>query len=187
MPYISEKFNGDMFAEKGKFLLLADGVGHGKKAHSSVEFIKSYFYKHPFSSLLVDEFFSNIHNSLKSNNLRGAVISICEISKNTLRSYGVGNISFWHQRENSYKYISQKDEILGDFFSSSDKKVFNLAKNQKLIMTTDGVDINKMAIILKMLPINCDASLMLLCIIHFASLMLDDKTVVIITNKETRL
>jgi hypothetical protein len=125
MPYIGERVCGDLITKKGKFILLADITGHGKKAFESAKFIKSYFYKTLFSCLLIDEFFQNLHNEIKARSLRGAVLSIFEITKKFVQICGVGNIVFWIKDGNEYINISQKDGMLGEVFSSSDKKIFD--------------------------------------------------------------
>lgn len=181
-PYITETINGDLFVKKGRFLLLADGSGHGKKAYATSQYIKSQFYEHPFSCILVDDFLNDIHKELRLKNLRGAVLSILEISSQSIQSCGVGNISFWMQKGNEYEYTSQKDGTLGEIFSSSEKKYFTLAKDEKLIAATDGIDVGKMDKILQLLPKGSSSLMIALCAIHFASVTYDDKTILIITQ-----
>ncbi len=183
ISYVTESICGDIFVKKGRFLLLADGSGHGKKANISVELIKSYFYKHPFSCILVDEFFSKIHDKLKSDKLRGAVVSIFEVSNSSIQACGVGNISYWHQDGNGYQYSSQKDGILGEVFSSSDTHIFNLSRGSKLIAATDGIGVGAMNKVLSKLSANSSSAMLALCAMHFAAVSHDDKTIVIITQK----
>ncbi len=186
IPYITEKISGDILIRKGRFLLLVDSSGHGKKAYTTSEYIKSYFYKHPFSCIMVEDFFSNIHTHLKENNLRGAVLSVLEISSSLIQSCGVGNISFWSKNEQGYRYVSQKDGVLGDIYSHSSKNSFQLAKDEKLIVATDGIDVGKMDKMLKKLPNNSSSLMIALCAMHFSSVLYDDKTIVIINQKDKK-
>jgi hypothetical protein len=175
-----------MFARKGRFLLLVDGSGHGKKAYTTSEYIKSFFYEHPFSCILVDDFFNAIHKHLKVNNLRGAVLSVMEISSHVVTSCGIGNISFWVQKENKYEYVSQKDGILGEVFASSDQHSFELVQNEKLIAASDGIDIGKMDKMLEKLPKHSSSLMIALSAIHFSSVIYDDKTIVVINQKDKK-
>ncbi len=182
--YDGELVCGDMFAKKGRFLLLADGSGHGKKANRSVEFVKEYFYDHPFSCILVDEFFKEIHETLKKKQLRGCVLSLFEVSKKSIEICGVGNIATWVENMNgSYKYLQQKDGILGEVFSSSDKKTVDIEQNRRVISATDGIDIGKMNSILKSLSSKHSSAIIALNAIHFAPDGYDDRTVIVISNK----
>lgn len=184
IPHATEEISGDMFVKKGRFLLLCDGSGHGKKAHKSAELAKSLFYNHPFSCLLVDEFFLNMDKELKEKNMRGLALSIFEISKGNIQVCGIGNISFWIQHGDSYKYASQKDGILGEHYSSSDKFFFELSHNQKFITATDGIDVGKFNNLLLHMPKESSSTLIALSAIHFASVTYDDKTIVVITTKK---
>jgi hypothetical protein len=183
IPYIGENVCGDLIAKKGKFILLADISGHGKKAYESAEFIKSYFYNTFFSCLLIDEFFQNMQNEIKSRYLRGAVVSIFEITNKYIQICGVGNISFWIKEKN-YIYNTQKEGILGEAFSSSDKKIFELDKNSQIIAATDGIEIKKMNKLLSLLPKNMSPIMIAVCAMFYASVKYDDKTILIITKGE---
>jgi hypothetical protein len=184
IPYIREKVSGDLIAKKGKFLLIADISGHGKKAYKSVEFIKSYFYNTLFSCVLIDEFFEDLHNKLKANELRGAVLSVFEITNKFVQVCGVGNISLWVKESDKYINFSQKDGILGEAFSSSDKKVFEFDKNTQVIAATDGIEIIKMNKLLSLLAKNISSIMIAVCSIYYASLEYDDKSILIITKGE---
>ena len=186
IPYISETISGDLFVRKGRFLLLVDGSGHGKKAYTTSKYIESFFYEHPFSCILIDDFFDTIHNNLKEQGLRGAVLSTLEISSDEITSCGVGNISFWVRQGHKYKYVSQHNGIIGEVFSRSDKNKFTLAKNEKLIVATDGIDVGKMDNMLEKLPKNSSSLMIALCAMHFSSVLHDDKTIVIINKKDKK-
>lgn len=184
IPHATEEISGDMFVKKGKFLLLCDGSGHGKKANKSAELAKSLFYNHPFSCLLVDEFFLNLDKKLKEKEMRGLALSIFEISKSSVQVCGIGNISFWIQNGNHYNYASQKDGILGEHYSSSDTFLFELSHNQKFITATDGIDVGKFNKLLFHMPKESSGALIALSAMHFASVTYDDKTIVVITTKK---
>ena len=178
--YPTEKLCGDLFTKKGRFLLLADASGHGRKAHKSAEYIKEYFLQNSFSCLLIDEFFAKLHEELKQKKLRGAVLSLFEISKSSIRICGVGNISLWQKKDGNYKYSSQKDGIIGEYFSSAQTKEFKLNEMDSIIASTDGIDTRMMNKILSKIPKNTSPAMIALCSMHFASIKYDDKTILII-------
>lgn len=182
--YIGEQLSGDMFAKKGKFLLLADGSGHGRKANKSVEFVKSFFYDNYFSCLLIDEFFQKLHKQIQENMLRGVVLSLFEITKNEVQICGVGNIALGHKQGKKFYLKTQKDGILGEAFSSSSKEKFSLSPREKVIATTDGIDCSRMEEIVSQMNENISSALLALVLVHFASLQYDDKSVVVIENLE---
>jgi len=180
--YIGEQFNGDMFTKKGKFLLLADGSGHGKKANKSVEFIKSFFYANHFSCLLIDKFFQKLHKELQERMLRGAVLALFEVTKEEVQICGVGNIALWHKQDGEFHLTSQKNGIIGKTFSSSGKEKFSLSIGEKVIAATDGIDCGRMQKVVSQLPKNISSALLALVLVHFASVKYDDKSVVVIEN-----
>lgn len=184
IPYIGEHLNGDLVAKKGKFLIIADGCGHGVKAFKSAEFVKSFFYNNHFSCLLIDEFFQKLHKEIQKNMLRGVVLSIFEITKYEIQSCGVGNISIWHKQHNNLLLINQKDGIIGEVYSSISKNRFVLSDGEKLVATTDGIDNHKVKKISSKIPENISSELLALTLIHFASVEYDDKSVVVIENSE---
>lgn len=183
IPYITEKVSGDIFVKKGRFLLLADSCGHGKKAYKTAEYLKLLFYEHPFSCLLADEFFDTIHNYLKMKTMRGAVLSVMEVSSSSVKSCGVGNISFWAQNGDEFQHVSQKEGIVGEVFAKIYKHSYDLKKNEKLIAASDGVDVGKMDRMLEKLPKNSSSLMIALCAMNFASVIYDDKTIVILEQK----
>ena len=183
IPYITEKVSGDLFVKKGRFLLLADSSGHGKKAYKTAVYLKSLFYKHPFSCLIADEFFDTIHKYLKRESMRGAVLSVMEVSASSVQICGVGNISFWVQNDKEFQYISQKEGIVGEVFANIDKHSFHLKKHEKLIAATDGMDVGKMEKMLQELPKKSSSLMIALCAMNFASVVYDDKTIVILEQK----
>jgi hypothetical protein len=182
--YIGELVSGDICAKKGRFLLLVDAAGHGRKAAKSAQVITEYFYNTPFSSLLADEYLEKIHTFLKEKRLRGAAVTIFEILQHKVFAYGIGNISFWHQEDHSYNFVSQKDGILGDFFHVSDKQCFILKPNHNFIAATDGIDATKMNKVLSLIRGGFSPPLIALIAIHFASVAYDDKTVIVMTQGE---
>ena len=187
LNYIGEQHSGDLFAKKGKFFLLADASGHGRKANQTAEFIKSFFYANHFSCLLIDEFFQKLHNELQKQMLRGAVVALFELTKKEVQVCGVGNIALWHLQGKKLSLLNQKDGIIGETFSSSSKTSFSLLMGEKVIATTDGIDCTNMQKIISKLPEGISSALTALVIMHFASVKYDDKSVVVIENlKEER-
>lgn len=185
ITYMGEKLCGDLIAKKGKFLLLADGSGHGKKAYQSVQLLKKYFYNEMFSCLLIDEFFYKIHNDLQKNSLRGIVLSIFEVLKMTVNICGAGNIALWEKKENQYINHSQKNGIIGEVFSHSDHHSFEFnKKNSRIIAATDGIDVKKMNTLLSLLPSDASPIAIVICAMFFASVKYDDKSIIIISNNK---
>jgi len=179
--YIGERVCGDIIAKKGRFLLLADGSGHGRASNKSVELVKSYFYEHPFSCLLVDEFFTKVHETLKAKESRGVVLSIFEILKSQIHVCGIGNIAFWVQKSDTYENITQKEGIIGEAFSKSGSIEFPF--ENRIIAATDGISIEKMNRVLSLLQRELSAAMIALNAMHFASVMYDDKSIVVISKK----
>ncbi len=107
-------------------------------------------------------------------------LSIFEISKASIRICGVGNISLWKKEGEKYKYSSQKDGILGEYFSSAQTKEFQLDAVDNIIASTDGIDVGLMNKLLSKIPQNTSSAMIALCSMHFASIMYDDKTILII-------
>ncbi|MFK5938943.1 MAG: hypothetical protein QM497_11165 [Sulfurimonas sp.] len=179
--YIGERVSGDMIAKKGRFLLLADGSGHGKAANKSVERLKSYFYDTPLSCIVADDFFTNVHTMLQGEESRGVVLSVFEILKSSIQVCGVGNIAIWVKKNNKYESYMQKEGILGEAFSKSDSKSF--AFESKLIGATDGIAHDKMSKLLSLLPQQLSSAMIALSAMHFASVMYDDKSIVVISKR----
>ena len=180
--YIGEQLSGDMFAKKGKFLLLADGSGHGIKANKTVEFVKSFFYDNHFSCLLIDEFFQKLHKELQKRTLRGVVLALFEVTKEKVQVCGVGNIALWHKQGKELRMITQKNGIIGEVFSSISTEKFSLLADEKVIATTDGIDCNHMQKIVPQLAENTSSALLALASVHFASVRYDDQSIVVIEN-----
>jgi hypothetical protein len=163
---------------------LADGSGHGKKAYESVQLLKKYFYEEIFSCTTIDEFFRKIHNELKQKSLRGMVISIFKILKTKIEVCGVGNITLWEKKENKFINHLQKNGIIGEVFSDIDHKIFNFSKGSRVIGASDGIDVGKMNRLLSYLPFNASPIAIAICAMFFATVKLDDKSIVIISNNK---
>jgi anti-sigma regulatory factor (Ser/Thr protein kinase) len=180
--YMDESVSGDLVAKKGKFLLLADGSGHGKKANKSVQLLRSYFYDNMFSCVLIDEFFQKVHDTLKNLGLRGIVLSVFEVSKKQVQVCGIGNIALWEKRGNRYVHTQQKSGILGEAFRKSESRVFEFQEGCRIIAATDGIDVGKMDNLLSLLSQTYSPAMIALCAVFFASVKYDDKSILIISK-----
>ncbi|MEO1923412.1 MAG: hypothetical protein ABGX25_02710 [Nautiliaceae bacterium] len=138
--YMDIKTGGDFIVKKGKFFLIGDASGHGVSANKSAEFIKKYFLKNSFSCLLINEFFHKLHIKIKENNLRGAVLSIVEVTKNFLLICGVGNIGIIKKHFEKIETFSQKEGIVGEVFSSASTQKIIFDKNTLVVLHTDGIE-----------------------------------------------
>ena len=185
--YPTESVCGDLFVKKGKYLLLADASGHGKKANTTASFIKTYFFEHPFSCLDIDYFFKKLHDFLKSKQARGAALSIFELSDTSVQVCGVGNISFWKYESGSYQYNSQKEGVIGEYFSSTQAREFQFREKDILIAATDGIDVSKMNTLLTKTSNSVSSIMIALAAMHFAAVKYDDKTIVIIKRRNNEL
>ena len=129
-----DNFNGDFFIKKGRYYLFGDAAGHGIKASKSAKFIQEFFLSHSFSCLFVDDFFKTLDSAIKKENLRGAVLSIVEVTKKYIYICGVGDIEFFANKERH----SFKEGIVGVAFSRSEQYRFERPVN--FCMKSDGID-----------------------------------------------
>jgi len=174
--YMGLKVSGDFFAKKGKFFILGDSNGHGIKASKTAEFIKKYFLNNLFSCIFIDEFFKKLHNQIKFNNLRGAVVSIGEINKNRINICGVGNIDLIYKEKNLIEKKSFKSGIIGEAFSSSSSYSYTFKNNSQIFLFSDGIDIEKLYNIAKQID---DIYLSVVCAVFYSE-RIDDKIILAI-------
>ena len=167
--YYNNDINGDFFAKKGHFFLFGDASGHGIKAYKSAEFVKKIFLNTLFSCSFIEDFFREIDKKIKEKSLRGAVLSIIEVTKSRFKICGVGNISMIYHNE----LITQKDGVIGVVFSNASK--YEFSRNDRLIIFSDGILFEN---IKNFLYIKSDY-LLALCSI-FYSPVLDDKSILIL-------
>ena len=174
MPYLNEKYLGDLIVKKNKFFVFADVSGHGKKAAECAEFIKEFFLQKPTSIIFCQEFLSELHEKIKKENLRSAVVALIENNHTKINICGVGNIGVF-QKNTTVKEYSLKPGIIGEVFTSP--KTLSLNKeNTKTVLKTDGIDDTTITEILKedvsneMIAISC----------IFFSKRHDDKSILII-------
>jgi len=174
--YMDLDVSGDFFAKKGRYFILGDASGHGIKANKSAEFIKKYFLNNVISCLFIDDFFKNLHQKLKDNHLRSAVISVGEINKNKFNICGVGDINLISKIDNKIEKKSFKEGIIGEAFSSSSKYSYNFSKNSNFFVFSDGIDEKMIYNITKQID---DIYLIVVCAI-FYSKKIDDKIILAI-------
>ena len=173
--YLDLPYGGDFVLEKGKYIILGDVSGHGRKAYLSALKIKNFIMSNIFSCLLIDEFFEKLHIFIEKNDLRGVVLSILEISKFGVNICGVGSNKIF-VKENDINVYSFKEGILGEAFSSAAKFKFDSFK--EIFVTTDGIERNIMYNILK------ETDSIYLSVIGgiFFSEEKDDKTLIGVSN-----
>jgi anti-sigma regulatory factor (Ser/Thr protein kinase) len=175
LNYMDINLSGDFCVKKGKFFLVGDVSGHGIRANRSAEFIKKYFLNTPFSCLLVREFFEKLHNLLKEKELRSAVLSIVEYTKNSLLICGIGNIGVFKKHMKNIEVYMQKPGIVGESFSSVSNMKIVLDKNVRAGVFTDGVEAE---ILKKVLEKSDDIFIIAICSIYFSEVN-DDKTILV--------
>ncbi|WP_457564113.1 hypothetical protein [Caminibacter pacificus] len=175
IPYLNEKYSGDLIVKKNKFYLFADVSGHGKKAWQSGQFIKEFFLKRPVTLLFCDEFFKDLHESLKKNSLRSCVICIAENLPSKVNLCGVGNIGVFYKNIEGVRQYSFKSGIVGEVFTTSSSFSFE-KENAKVILKTDGIDDNVIREVLK----NELSNEMTAISVLFFSKRNDDKSILII-------
>lgn len=175
--YLNLPYGGDFVLKKGKYIILGDVSGHGRKAYLASLKIKDFIMNNIFSCLLIDEFFEKLHIFIEKNDLRGVVLSILEITKFGVNICGVGsNKIFVKNNNNDIGIYSFKAGILGEAFSSTSKFKFDSFK--EIFVISDGIERNIMYNILK------ETDSMYLSIIGsiYFSKDRDDKTIIGVSN-----
>jgi len=138
--YMDMKYSGDFCVKKGKYIMVGDVSGHGLSANKSANFIKSYFLNHLFSCICVDEFLSELGESIKQNKQRSAVLTLIEIDKHQINICGVGDMGLVYKDENKVSKISFKSGIVGDVFESASKYCYDLTKKSQFFIFSDGIE-----------------------------------------------
>ena len=178
--YMGLEQNGDYFTKKGKNLIFGDASGHGIKAQKSADSIKNFFMDNFLSLTLVKSFLDSLDKHIKTNHLRSTVICLIQKKKNNVEVCGVGNLDMWIQDENKYHRKTLKDGIVGEVFSNISSDKFELSKNQKLILNTDGLEPIRVKDFLDALKHNYSSLMLSLCMLHFLSSQMDDSSILII-------
>ena len=181
-PYIDEDNNGDFYAKKGKFLLFGDAAGHNKKSHKTAKLIEKKFYSSQLSCIMVDRFFEQIHQELHEKKMRGAVFVVAEIIKNHISLCGVGDLNVWIKTQNHLVFKTLKSGIIGEVFSSVEKFHYELKDGVFCIVTTDGMQTQKMEYFKSEMMGNYSAYFMAFVMWHFATSQFDDSSIVVIKN-----
>jgi len=135
--FLDMPFGGDFVIKKGKYIILGDVGGHGKRAYKTAQKLKEFILNNVFSCLLIDDFFQKLHCYIIENSLRSAVLSVIEITKFGANICGVGTNRLFI-KDSDLKSFSFKEGILGEVFSSSSK--FRFDHFDKIFLTTDGID-----------------------------------------------
>ena len=144
--YLDLPYGGDFILKKGKYIILGDVSGHGKKAFLTASEIQKFFINNSFSCILVDDFLRELDKKIKNEGLRGLVVSILEITKFGVNICGTGSNKVFIKND-QVEMISFKDGIVGEVFSSTSK--YQIKTFGQIFMTSDGIDEKIMYNILK--------------------------------------
>jgi len=178
-PYINEANNGDFFAKKGKFLLFGDAAGHNKKSHKTADFIIKRFFSMPLSCIMINDFFSSLHQELQHYDMRGAVCLVGEIVKNNISLCGIGDISLWHKQNDTLLLKTFKNGIIAEAFSSTQRFDFALESGEFCVMTTDGIEQRKMENFKNISMQGYSAYFIAFVMLYFAKSRFDDSSIVV--------
>jgi len=174
--YLDLPYGGDFVFEKGKFLIIGDVSGHGKIAYKTAQEIKKFFLNLMFSCLLIDEYLQNLNDFLIKNNLRSVVLCVIEITKNNISLCGVGNLNIFIKNDNDVKFLTFKEGVIGEAFSSTSK--FNFKEFNQIFIISDGINQKLMYNILNKTE---NLYLSVIAGIYFAGVD-DDKTILGVKN-----
>ena len=180
-PYIDEVNNGDFCAKKGKFLLFGDAAGHNKKSHKTAKLIEKRFYSSQLSCIVIEKFFKQIHQELHEKKMRSAVFVVAEIVKNHISLCGV-DLSVWIKTQNHLVLKTLKSGIIGEAFSSVEKLHYELEDGAFCIVTTDGMQTQKMEYFKEEEMRGYSSYFMAFVMLHFATSQFDDSSIVVIKN-----
>ena len=144
--YLDLPYGGDFILKKGKYIILGDVSGHGKKAFLSAKEIQKFFVNNSFSCILVDDFLIELDKKIKNEHLRSLVISILEITKFGINICGVGSNKIFI-KNGHIEIFSFKDGIIGEVFSSTSK--YQIKDFRQIFMMSDGINDKIMYNILK--------------------------------------
>ncbi len=169
--YLDLPYGGDFVFSKGKFLIVGDVSGHGKIANRTAQKIKEFFLNVTFSCVLIDDTLKELHEFLLHNNLRSVVLSVVEITKSSVSLCGVGNLNVFVKNSEGLKYLTFKEGVVGEAFSSSSK--FTFKEYSQIFITSDGINQKLMYNILNKTD---DFYLSVIAGIYFAGVD-DDKTI----------
>lgn len=168
--FLDLPYGGDFVLKKGKYIIVADVSGHGKRAFESAKVIKKFFLNNMFSCILIDEFLLKLDKKIKEDNLRGVVLSVIEVTKFGINICGIGTNKIFVKKEN-IELISFKDGVIGEAFFSTSK--FSIQDFNQIFVITDGVDEKLMYNILK----KCDSLYLSIIAGIYFSKDKDDKSI----------
>ena len=176
--FMDLQYGGDFFYKKGKFFIIGDVNGHGIKARKSAERIIEFFKSRAISCVVIDDIFNDLHGFIKNNDLRGVVLSIVEKTK-FISVCGIGNIKIFVKRLKNVEIYSQNEGIVGEFFSSYTKYVFDV-KNALIGAFTDGIEEK---VVKEVFSLNDDIYLCAVSSVFFSNIQ-DDKTILIFKEEK---
>ena len=123
--------------DKGIFLALIDGLGHGPEADEIARQARSYL-EHAYRKASLVEVMLGLHQNLVRT--RGAVAALCRINtaSGELNYVGVGNISAKLYAPNPITFVP-REGIVGDIMSSPREETLILSPGTVLILHSDGL------------------------------------------------
>jgi len=139
-PYPGEKNSGDLpFFFQGKESLLlgiADGLGHGPRAHAVTLQVEEYLKQYWQDDIL--RMFENLDRALQSS--IGAAIGLGHINllNGKMEYAGIGNTRAYVLGEKSYRFVCN-DGIVGQKMRTPLLQSYQLTEGDKVILTTDGI------------------------------------------------
>ena len=136
--FLDLPYGGDFVLRKGKYIIVGDVSGHGKRAEKSAEEIKKFFLENLFSCVLIDDVLKKLDEKIKKEHLRGVVLTILEITKLGINVCGVGTNRLYVKSHNEVKFLSFKDGVVGEVFSST--SIYSFKEYSQIFVTTDGIN-----------------------------------------------
>ena len=138
VPFHGEEVNGDGWGAKAvngtRSVMVVDGLGHGQSAHEAAVAACTAFKNakgHPTDVM------TTVHDALRPT--RGAAVAISEMSGNTLRFCGVGNISATIIDATARRSAVSLHGIVGHQMREAREFTYPWSSDSTLIMHSDGI------------------------------------------------
>jgi hypothetical protein len=179
LPLYDSQYNGDFCAQKGRYLFFGDVSGHGKKADISAKAFMDYFHATRFSSFAIEQFYKKLHQYLIDNSYRTLVGCVVEICEKQWSIFGVGDIGVLENAKDETKEHRLPHGIIGESYSSLSRIEINRAEKSRLLLMSDGLNVNVAMEILKKFS-SSSLELLAISILHFAGAH-DDRTITILS------